>query len=260
MSQPATKQNDDLNSPLTTSEKRQRTATAAKDLHPQPATSAKRRKTATAAKELHSQPTMSGKRQRTATTAKELHSQPTTSVKRRRTASTAQVLHSQPTTSVTAGTALSSDLALAFSTRSITSTHAPPGKSADRTLRINLFSNSVTETQLVEWLEGLACDEPDGHSSPNESNILKLTLYPYRTWQVATVTFCSVPSIFALCAPGRGQEARVKIGETEAIDISVDCDFWGLTPLYTAQVPSVEYAIFLLFLKFLTKNLHSCVH
>ncbi|KAF8541865.1 hypothetical protein BDD12DRAFT_730767 [Trichophaea hybrida] len=142
--------------------------------------------------------------------------------------------------SVTASTAHSSDLALAFSARTIISKHAPLGKSADRTLRINLFSNSVTETQLVEWLEGLACDEPDGHSSPNESNILKLTLYPYRTWQVATVTFCSVPLRFALCAPGRGQEARVKIGETEAIDISVDCDFWGLTPLYTAQVPSVD--------------------
>jgi len=115
-------------------------------------------------------------------------------------------------------------------------------KPTHRTFRICLIPCSVTERHFREWLESLVLDgSSDSDSREKYSNVLELSLslYTTTTWQVATATFRYTPRVFAGSGSGRSTGVRAKFGDIEA-EIVIDCNFLGITPLFTSSEPSVE--------------------
>ncbi|KAF8534452.1 hypothetical protein BDD12DRAFT_895849 [Trichophaea hybrida] len=99
-----------------------------------------------------------------------------------------------------------------------------------RTLRLSEIPTSVDENQLRQYLNNLECE-----TTSVAENVLALSLAPYIDWLVATVTFRQEPLIFTQCRPHRIMHFELPtqlVGPRETGTILVDCDFYGITPLY----------------------------
>lgn len=105
-----------------------------------------------------------------------------------------------------------------------------------RSLRISGIHSSVPYEEFRSFLEGL-----DAPVSVHNDNVLALSLAPDTSdsKQVATVCFKHEPDFIAKCTPGVSVEMKYSDGKTES-RLVVDCEFFGLTPLYTAPEPIVE--------------------
>jgi hypothetical protein len=116
-----------------------------------------------------------------------------------------------------------------------TQTPPPPIKRPikRRTFRISSIPLDVTEGELRACLECLLED-----FTPDDS-IISLVPYSYGKEQIATVTFTRrEPSPFSEYKAGERvhvQNERMKFG------ITVDSEFQGVTPLYSAKEPTVEW-------------------
>ncbi|KAF8533194.1 hypothetical protein BDD12DRAFT_947879 [Trichophaea hybrida] len=101
-----------------------------------------------------------------------------------------------------------------------------------RTFRISAIPRDITEDGFRTYLTGLLEDgKPDDF-------IISLVPYALGQEQTATVTFTRrEPSPFSECAPGNRMPLDSK--EMKA-HIVVDCDFLGITPLYSAEEPIVD--------------------
>ena len=102
-----------------------------------------------------------------------------------------------------------------------------------RTFRISSIPPDVTEGELRTCLESLLEDcAPD-------NLIISLVPYSYGKEQMATITFrCKEPSPFSEFK----RDERVPMqNEGMKFGITVDCEFQGVTPLYSAREPTVEW-------------------
>jgi hypothetical protein len=73
---------------------------------------------------------------------------------------------------------------------------------------------------------------------PPDDPIISLVPYAYGKEQIATVTFTRrEPSLFSDCVPGNS--IFLCYSEMNA-SVEVDCEFRGITPLYSAEEPTVE--------------------
>jgi hypothetical protein len=101
-----------------------------------------------------------------------------------------------------------------------------------RTFRISSIPPDVTEGELRSCLKCLLED-----CTPDDL-IISLVPYSYGKEQMATVTFTRrEPSPFSEYKAGE----RVHVqNEGMKFGITVDCEFQGVTPLYSAKEPTVE--------------------
>ncbi|KAF8248466.1 hypothetical protein K440DRAFT_600017, partial [Wilcoxina mikolae CBS 423.85] len=60
---------------------------------------------------------------------------------------------------------------------------------------------------------------------------MSFSLAPYSDWLVATVTFDQEPLVFMKCQPGTMVHCCLPL-ELGGDTISVDCDYFGITPLF----------------------------
>jgi hypothetical protein len=101
-----------------------------------------------------------------------------------------------------------------------------------RTFRISSIPPDVTEGDLRAYLKDLLED-----GTPDDF-IISLAPYSYGKEQMATVTFIrKEPSPFSEC---KTDERLYLRNEGMKSRIIVDCDFQGVTPLYSAKEPTVE--------------------
>ena len=108
------------------------------------------------------------------------------------------------------------------------STQPPPQPpSRVRTLRISSIPLSVTKDELRTYLKELL-----GYDG------FPFSLVPAKYSAVATVTLTGgEPTDLSTCTPGkRIYQHHQKTG----VDLVVDCEFHGMTPLYSADEPTVE--------------------
>lgn len=104
-----------------------------------------------------------------------------------------------------------------------------------RTFRLKNVPLPVQREQLKTYLNSLPSE-----SHLEGSNVQALSLAPYNhNWLVATVSFLKEPSAFGKCQSLRPlplpipTELGGSIESSISIDrITVDCDFYGMTPLY----------------------------
>jgi hypothetical protein len=100
-----------------------------------------------------------------------------------------------------------------------------------RTFRLSLIPVSIEQEPLRRYLNRLECRPRSPNLQPLEENILNFSLASYLSWQVATVSFRQEPAEFNKCIRGNS----INIGlprELGGTQITVDCDFYGMTPLY----------------------------
>jgi hypothetical protein len=116
-------------------------------------------------------------------------------------------------------------------------THAPPPpikrSTKRRTFRISSIPQDVTERDLRTYLKDLLED------STQDDFIISLAPYSYGKRQIATVTFRHTePSPFSECKTDERLYLQIEGMQSRFI---VDCDFQGVTPLYSAKEPTVEW-------------------
>jgi hypothetical protein len=116
-----------------------------------------------------------------------------------------------------------------------------------RTFRIRMIDESVTTSQLHEWLKTLEFPSVDS-SKVVDDNVVEFSLIPsYDGSKTATVTFFHTPLMFIPCKPGRDISnhdiGHVIIGGIKHNRLVIDCDFYGMTPVYICAQPepSVEF-------------------
>jgi hypothetical protein len=98
--------------------------------------------------------------------------------------------------------------------------------SNSRTLRLSLIPTSVDGGRFRQYLAGLRCE-----AGVLDDNILAFSLAPYGKWLVATVAFRQEPLDLTECRSDRKCYVRLP-PELDGATITVDCDFYGITPLY----------------------------
>jgi hypothetical protein len=102
-----------------------------------------------------------------------------------------------------------------------------------RTYRISSIPPDATEGDLRTYLKDLLED-----GKPNDF-IISLVPYSYGKEQIATVTFTRrEPSPFSECKP---DERLYLLNDEMKCRIIIDCEFQGVTPLYSAKEPTVEW-------------------
>jgi hypothetical protein len=112
-----------------------------------------------------------------------------------------------------------------------------PGPSRERpikcrTFRISSISPDVTEGELRTYLNDVLKD-----CAPDDL-IVSLAPYSYGKGQIATVTFTRRElSPFSEC---KTDERLYFQSDRMKSRIIVDCEFQGVTPLYSAREPAVE--------------------
>ena len=102
-----------------------------------------------------------------------------------------------------------------------------------RTFRISSIPPDVTEVELRTCLESLLED------CTRDDLIISLVPYSYGKEQMATVTFTrKEPSPFSEFKT----DERVPVqNKGMRFGFTVDCEFQGVTPLYSAKEPTVEW-------------------
>jgi hypothetical protein len=112
--------------------------------------------------------------------------------------------------------------------------HAPPPSIKRpinrRTFRISSIPPDVTERDLRTYLL---------EDSTQDDFTISLAPYSHGKIQIATVTFTRTePSRFSECRTDERLYLRMEGMQSRII---VDCDFQGVTPLYSAKGPTVEW-------------------
>jgi hypothetical protein len=111
-------------------------------------------------------------------------------------------------------------------------------KAQFRAFRITSIPASVNWKELHECLEALV-----PNPAPDETNVQALTLAPHGRGKIATIVFRQEPPVFAECTPGSAVDAGLDPGGAPC-RLSLDCDFFGMTPLYDAGDDAlVEYDV-----------------
>jgi len=106
-----------------------------------------------------------------------------------------------------------------------------PKKGPGRTFRITSIPLEVSQHQLQSSLKDLM-------EVPEQQRWLKCSLVAVSKKQIATVTFESgEPPDLLECKPGH--KANLLLNDIDGY-LSVDCDFFGMTPLYCGKDPTVE--------------------
>jgi hypothetical protein len=108
-----------------------------------------------------------------------------------------------------------------------------------RSLRISLIPLAVTASDFRSFLERL---QPHNGSDLGRcgNNILAMSLVQHGRSQVATICFDSEPDFFSVCTSDAPMHLNFRHHETD-YQLVVDCDFFGLTPLYSSEEPTVEW-------------------
>jgi hypothetical protein len=94
------------------------------------------------------------------------------------------------------------------------------------TFRLSVIPSSVDEKKLRQCLDSLS------YTKQSYKNILALSLVKRSSWQVATATFHEVPSEFRECSRNSPIEVELDV-EGIKNEITVDVDFYGVSPLYS---------------------------
>jgi len=100
-------------------------------------------------------------------------------------------------------------------------------QSAARTFRIRGIPLSVTEVEFRRYLEGLLGYGDFGLSFVSDGCTITATVTP---------TY-GEPAALSKCAPGNDVDLPYPGTEDGLL---ADCDFFGITPLYSAEEPTVE--------------------
>jgi hypothetical protein len=104
-----------------------------------------------------------------------------------------------------------------------------------RTFRISAIPCHVTKDQLIVYLQQLL---PYGTT---DEIIISVVPYSYGKELIATVTFTHrEPARFFACK--LGTELSLYFKEMKS-NVVIDCDFFGITPLYSAREPAVEQVL-----------------
>lgn len=107
-----------------------------------------------------------------------------------------------------------------------------------RTLRLLAIPNTINKTALQAHLTGLKCQ------TAATSEIKGFSLGPDGTgyFQVATVSFEDMPMEFRECKTGYRLTHRLPLPPGQVNEITIDCDFMGMTNLYhSPSNPEYEY-------------------
>ncbi|CCX30699.1 Similar to hypothetical protein TRIVIDRAFT_122435, partial [Trichoderma virens Gv29-8]; acc. no. EHK19922 [Pyronema omphalodes CBS 100304] len=120
-----------------------------------------------------------------------------------------------------------------------------PLSQRSRTFRLSGIPGDVTQELLSLYLDGLDVGDEEGTSLTGNSTVSSLV--PYKSWQVATVSFDREPKEFRQCKPGKASYLFVQslqgVGaSTASFEIVADCDFYCLTPLYQSP-DAIKYDI-----------------
>ncbi|KAF8241755.1 hypothetical protein K440DRAFT_641239 [Wilcoxina mikolae CBS 423.85] len=100
-----------------------------------------------------------------------------------------------------------------------------------RTFRISGIPTGVTE-ELMAYLNSVL------ENSASDEVIISLVPYSHGKKKIATVTFTSSePPPFSECKPGDRMPLYVKEMNAHVV---VDCDFLGITPLFSSAEPTVD--------------------
>jgi hypothetical protein len=111
-------------------------------------------------------------------------------------------------------------------------TRTPPPQTKRRTFRISSIPPDATEGELRAYLKDLLED-----GTPDDF-IISLVPYSYGKEQMATVSFTyKEPEQFSEC---KTDERLYLRSEGMKSRIIVDCNFQGVTPLYSAKEPTAE--------------------
>lgn len=118
------------------------------------------------------------------------------------------------------------------------------------TLRISSIPIAIEKDSLVSILECLSPRQQRINTGKRYrgTNIDSYSIAPSASafdcdrYQVATVTFKEIPSIFAGCQSSN-KTILIEVGEAgKQFEVVADSNFHGLTPLNKSPNPSVEYA------------------
>lgn len=116
-------------------------------------------------------------------------------------------------------------------------TPAHPSPHNFRSLRISAIPLAVTADEFWTFLNGLSTAD---RSENSPSNVLARSLaLDTANFQVATVSFSNEPEVFVACTSDRPVYLNYHHNGLED-QLVVDCDFFGLTTLYSALEPTVE--------------------
>ena len=109
---------------------------------------------------------------------------------------------------------------------------------AMRSLRVSSIPSAVRVNDFRRYLENLTyhCDG----TGTSDTNVLAMSLAPDGRWKVATVCFHNEPEPFSECDPSTNVTVYFDHVGTRH-ELTVDCDFFGMTPLYCSpEQPVVE--------------------
>lgn len=111
--------------------------------------------------------------------------------------------------------------------------------------RISRIPSRITKDQFFQILQILPYNSPTGDVVSVQRKVLGWSFAPSapsaesESYWTATVTFGLVPINFSF----RGRSVDLDIGLIPyEISVVVDKHFYGLTPLYSSEHPTVEYA------------------
>jgi hypothetical protein len=116
-----------------------------------------------------------------------------------------------------------------------------PLPSRCRTFRLSEIPLDMDERALRQFLDSLKV----GRDSIIQGNSEVFSLVTYRSWQVASVSFHQEPDDFKRCKPDQNiylpfPNRRIE-GRAVPVDVTVDCDFYGMTPFYQSLGGMVKY-------------------
>jgi hypothetical protein len=115
-----------------------------------------------------------------------------------------------------------------------------PLPSRCRTLRLSQIPLEMDESALRRCLDSLKVGRG---SIQGNSEIFSLATY--RSWQVASVAFRQEPDDFKRCKPDQNMYLPFPMrrieGRVVSVDVTVDCDFYGMTPFYQSPGPMIKY-------------------
>jgi hypothetical protein len=115
------------------------------------------------------------------------------------------------------------------------STNTPTNTSPPhpRTFRVSSIPTNIDKAGLRQYLCDLECEKgiQPQNSGIQLQNILAFSIAPYIGRLVATITFHQEPLLFLQCRPGHPLALQLP-QELGGVKITVDCDFYGITPLY----------------------------
>ncbi|KAI5816149.1 hypothetical protein BZA77DRAFT_344455 [Pyronema omphalodes] len=111
-----------------------------------------------------------------------------------------------------------------------------------RTYRLSEIPPDITRSKLCEFLDSLQAG-----TGLTEGNSKVFSLATYGSWQVATVSFDTIPDECETCVPGRQVHLRLSKrqvnGRAISISVTIDCDFYSMTPLYEPADTTARYDI-----------------